>query len=60
MPAFNFSCARRTFREIEDDTEAVANFAHNLKIGLFRHGTNSLKVLSDSPQNKAAKRNMIA
>jgi hypothetical protein len=41
MPAFNFSCARRIFREVEDDTEPVADIADDLKIRPFKHGTNS-------------------
>jgi hypothetical protein len=37
MPAFNLSCGRRIFRKVEDDTEPVADVAHDLEIGLVTH-----------------------
>jgi hypothetical protein len=51
MPAFDFSCARRVFRKIEADAKPVADIADNLKVELFRHGTNSL-TLSTHPKTK--------
>lgn len=42
MAAFNLSCAGCVFGKIKDDTEPIANTANDLKVGLFRHGTNSL------------------
>ena len=52
MPAFNFSRARRIFREVEDDTEPVADIADDLKIGLFGHGAN-LRCCYTRPQKSA-------
>jgi hypothetical protein len=57
MPAFDLNCARRVFRKIENDAKPVADIADDLKVELFRHGTNSLTL---SSQNKAAERSMIA
>jgi hypothetical protein len=42
MSAFNFRRTGCVFGKIEGDTKPVADIAHNLKVELFGHGTNSL------------------